>query len=147
MPVSVQKVEAFMAVVRELAAVLRAEVDHVRAMRLDGVRALQEPKTRLGDAYAEAHAELAADAAGLKALPPAVTAGLRIALAELKDVVRENARRLAAARSVNERLMRTLAAAAAGGTRPTVYARDGRTADPHRVARGFNLPVTCNRLA
>jgi len=147
MAVSVERVEAFMAVVRELAAVLRAEVDHVRAMRLDGVRALQEPKARLGAIYAEGHAELAADAPGLRSLPPAVTAGLRIALAELKDVVQENARRLAAARAVNERLMRTLAGAAAGSARPTVYARDGRTADPERAARGFNLPVACNRLA
>jgi hypothetical protein len=147
MAASVQKVEAFTAVVRELVAVLRAEIDHVRAMRLDGVRALQEPKARLSEAYAENHAELAGDVEGLKALPPTLTAGLRIALGELKDVVQENARRLAAARTVNERLMRTLAAAAAGGTRPTVYARDGRQADPQRTVRAFNLPMTCNRLA
>lgn len=144
---TVHKVEAFMATVRELAAVMRAEIDHVRAMKLDGIKGLQEPKHRLGEAYAAAHAALAGDAESLRTLPPALAAGLRAALAEFKDVAQENARRLAAARDVNERLMRTLAAAAAGNSRPAVYARDGRPPDAARDARGFNLPVTCNRLA
>lgn len=100
----------FLVVVADLGAVLRDEIIQVRAMRIGAIRALQEPKARLAEAYAEGCADLAAKPGGDAA--PGLKAELRRAHDELEALVAENARLLAGARDVNERLVRALADAA-----------------------------------
>ena len=106
-------VRAFLDVVADLTKVLRDEILCVKAMRIDEIRAIQEPKARLADAYAEACATLGARPDGLTGLSPNLRTALGRAGSELKGLVAENARLLGAARDVNERLIRMLADAAA----------------------------------
>ncbi|MEX2649236.1 MAG: hypothetical protein WD673_09510 [Alphaproteobacteria bacterium] len=127
-----------LAVVADLGAVLRDEIIQVRSMRIDAIRALQEPKARLAEAYAKGCADLAAKPGGLGNAAPGLKAELRRAHDELKALVAENARLLAGARDVNERLVRALADAAtrqaAGPAGRYGPKAPGRAAASHRKA-------------
>lgn len=108
-----REVREFLEVVGELGTILRDEIVSVRAMRIDAIRALQEPKARLAGAYDDACAKLAGRSEGLRGLTPKLRAELRHTHDELKELVTENARLLMGAREVNERLIRMLADAVA----------------------------------
>lgn len=107
-----REVRDFLGVMAELTTILRDEIVNVRAMRVDAIRALQEPKARLADAYTESCAALNGRPDGLSGLNPDLRVALRRAGRELKSLVAENARLLGSAREVNERLIRMLADAA-----------------------------------
>jgi hypothetical protein len=107
-----KELKDFLAVIVDLGGILRDEIGSVRAMRIEAIRALQEPKAKLAEAYAAGCLELAANPARIKDARTGLWAELRRAHDELKGLIAENARLLAGAREVNERLVRALAEAA-----------------------------------
>ncbi|MGH6720250.1 MAG: hypothetical protein ACREER_13130 [Alphaproteobacteria bacterium] len=140
-------VRAFLDVVKDLGAVLREEIANIRAMRIDSLRALQEPKGRLAGLYEDRCAKLAVHSGALQGVQPGLKAELGRALDEFKGLVADNARLLAGAREVNERLIRMIADAVARQVSGSAerYAPGGR---PGRIARRpVNVPLTLDRQA
>jgi hypothetical protein len=114
-----------LATLAELGRLLDEETGHVKAMRVVALRELQEPKARLSERLLEARARLVEDGSD-RALPPSLAHDLAAAQARFSAAARANARALAAARTVNERMLRMLAeVASTTGRAPTLYAPKG----------------------
>ena len=117
----VGRTAVLLTLMRELEEVMRAEDALLRDMRLERLKALQEQKAALADAY---DAELrrlrnAPDAVG--ALEPEVRRALDEAMRSFREAVRANARRLEAARKVVEGIVKALGESVTAAQRPARY--------------------------
>jgi hypothetical protein len=106
---------------RELEEVMRAEDALLREMRLERLRALQEEKAALADAYEAELRRLRDTPDVVGALDPDVRRALDEAMRSFRAAVQANARKLEAARKVVEGVVRALGESVAAAQRPARY--------------------------
>jgi hypothetical protein len=117
----VGRTAVLLTLMRELEEVMRAEDALLRDMRLERLKALQEEKAALADAY-EAELRRMRDAPDtVGALEPEVRRALDEAMRSFREAVRANARRLEAARKVVEGVVKALGESVAAAQRPARY--------------------------
>ncbi len=113
----------------QLATVMAREVELLGAMRASEVAELQEDKAALAAAYAGAFEEVRRNPALVREAHPQQRTALREATTVLKTATEANVRAVAAAKTVNERLLRALGEAVARARGPAEpYTAAGRTA-------------------
>ncbi len=109
-----ERVSALIALMRELKAVLERENALLRSMGIEELRALQEEKLALADAYEVEVRNLRRSPEFVGGLDPEVRELLAETTRELQSTMRTNVTALAAARLVVERIARHLAEVLAG---------------------------------
>ncbi|WP_372027129.1 hypothetical protein P7L70_14660 [Tistrella mobilis] len=120
-------------VVEELTRVLEEETAALAIKDMDRMRALQGDKQRLGRGYEQLYALLGRqDQAVVRATPDFERLG---AIApRFAEAVKENLRRIGAARSLNERILGAVRSAIVRAQAPTtVYGANGRTCTAGRA--------------
>ncbi|WP_372006147.1 hypothetical protein P7L74_12970 [Tistrella mobilis] len=120
-------------VVEELTRVLEEETAALSVKDMDRMRALQADKQRLGRGYEQLYALLGRqDQAAVRAAPDFGRLGA--AAPRFAEAVKENLRRIGAARSLNERILGAVRSAIVRAQAPaTVYGANGRACTAGRA--------------
>ena len=120
-------------VVEELTRILEEETAALAVKDMDRMRALQGDKQRLGRGYEQLYALLGRqDQAAVRATPDFERLGA--AAPRFAEAVKENLRRIGAARSLNERILGAVRNAIVRAQAPTtVYGANGRTCTAGRA--------------
>lgn len=100
-----QKVNTLIAISSRLVVVMTREIDVLRSMAVDELKALQPEKKSLTDRLEELVAELAEDMDAFGAVETAVREELGAVVDQVHDVAQRNERLLNAARLTNRRLI------------------------------------------
>ena len=129
-----------------LSRLLARESEHLRAMRLNNLAALQEEKAKLAAAYSGAFETVRANPSAVKSAETGMRKALRDATSGLRDKVADNMSALSAAKVVNERLVRALSDAVATTLMPiAAYTATGETAPISAAAGRVPLAID-NRI-
>ena len=120
------RAEQLLAMTRRLDALVSAEIDAIKARRLDGGSAGWDEKERLAHAWRLEVAHVKADPAALAGIGDGLKAQLREAAAALEDKLGAHALALGAMKTVTEGLVRSIASEIASArSAPAVYGRHG----------------------
>lgn len=122
---AVGQAAALMALMRELEGVMLTEMALLREMRLDRLRALQEEKTALADAYERELRRLRGAPDVVSALEPEARLALEDAMRSFQSTAKSNDRQLEAARKIVEGIVRALGESLASSRTAGSY-RPGR---------------------
>jgi len=128
-----------------LSDLITAEVASLRAMRPRDIAPLQEEKAHLAARYDESLRRLRHDPESVKAVDPGRRDQLRRAIERLRGLVGENLRAIDAARTVNEKVLRTIAEAVARQRRPAQgYTAAGTDAAVRSDGDSRAVPLSLN---
>ena len=120
------RAEQLLAMNRRLDALVSAEIDAIRAKRLDGGSADWDEKERLAHAWRLEVAHIKANPAALTGIGDVLKAQLREAAATLEEQLEIHARALGAMKTVTEGLVRSIASEIASArSAPAAYGRHG----------------------
>lgn len=137
-----EDVTALLAITRRLADVLTTETAALRAMRPQDIAPLQDEKAELTGQYERRLRALQAPETSFGAIDAGLRTELRERTAALGAIIRDNKRALTAARTVNERLLRTIAEEIARQRNPAhTYGRIGRRQRPTQSSRAQAGPL------
>lgn len=140
--VRAEDVTALLAITRRLADLLTAETTALRAMRPQDIAPMQDEKAELTGQYERRLRQLQAPEASFGAIDAGLFSELKERTAALTSIIVDNKRALTAARTVNERLLRTIAEEIARQRNPAqTYARLGRRQRPPRKASAQTGPL------
>ncbi len=129
-----------------LSRLLARESEHLRAMRLNNLAALQDEKAKLTAAYSGAFESVRANPSAVKSAETGMRKALKDATSVLKEKVADNMSALSAAKMLNERLIRALSEAVATTLMPiAAYTATGGTA-PTSSATGWVPLAIDNRI-
>ena len=129
-----------------LSRLLAHESEHLRAMRLNNLAAVQEEKAKLAAAYSSAFELVRANPLAVKSADTGMRKALKDATSGLKKKVADNMIALTAAKVLNERLIRALSEAVATTLMPlAAYTATGGTA-PMSSATGRVPLAIDNRI-
>ncbi len=140
------QIETLIELSDRLARLLVRESEHLRAMRVNNLAALQEEKANLAAAYSGAFESVRANPSAVKSAAARMRKSLKDATSGLKGKVADNMIALSAAKVLNERLIRALSEAVATTLMPiAAYTATGGTA-PTSSATGRVPLAIDNRI-
>ena len=120
------RAEQLLAITRRLSTLVSAEIDAIKAKRLDGGSADWDEKERLAHAWRLEVAHIKANPAALGGIGDVLKAQLREAAATLEEKLEVHARALGAMKTVTEGLVRSIASEIASArSAPVAYGRHG----------------------
>jgi hypothetical protein len=136
---STERADQLLAMTQRLASLVTAEIETVKARKLDGGSADWEEKERLVHAWRIEVSRVKAEPALLAGIGEDRKLALREAAKALEDGLEAHARALGAMKSVTEGLVRSIAAEIASSrSGPAAYGRSGAVnATPRREASGL----------
>lgn len=134
-----ERAEQLLAMTLRLAGLVDAEIEAVKARRLDASGANWDEKERLVHAWRLEVSRIKADPSQMTGLSQARRDALKAAARDLEDKLQAHERALSAARTVTEGLVRSIAAEIAESrSAPVGYGAKGAPATmPRREASGF----------
>ena len=136
---AIDRAEQLLAMTGRLDALVSAEIEAVKARRLDGGSADWDEKERLAHAWRLEVAHLKANPAALAGIGDGLKVQLREAAAGLEQKLASHARALGAMKTVTEGLVRSIASEIASArSAPAAYGRHGGVNPaPKREASGL----------
>lgn len=141
MPETAERADHLLAMTTRLVALVSAEIDAIKARRLDGASADWDEKERLAHAWRLEVAYIRANPSALAGLSDLQKAQLRDAARELEDTLAAHARTLGAMKMVTEGLVRSIAAEIASAkSAPAGYGRQG-TVNPAAKREASGIAV------
>jgi hypothetical protein len=136
-----ERAQELLAMTQRLAALVRAEIEALKARRLDGANADWDEKERLAHAWRLQVSHIKAHPDALQGLGPDVKAALRQAAEDLEQSLETHGRSLAAMKEVTEGLVRSIAfEIASQRSAPAAYGRGG-TVNPAARREASGLAV------
>ena len=121
-----ERADELLAMTRRLATLVAAEIEALKARRLDGANADWDEKERLAHAWRIEVAHIKANPQALAGVAEDRKAALRAAAQDLQDLLDTHARSLAAMKQVTEGLVRSIASEIASvRSAPAAYGRSG----------------------
>lgn len=134
--------EDLIQVTARLGAVLEKENALLRAMQPAKIRALQDDKVALANAYQALVRELSRDPKRFEDVAPTLRLELKTALTRFDSLAQQNGAALHAAQTVNRRVMVTLIDAVKKQQAPAPgYGRDGASMGPATKAPPLSLSL------
>jgi hypothetical protein len=128
-------------VASRLTALMERENSMLAVHDTSGIKAIQDEKLALTRAYTLRVREIRKDPGRLAAVTQAVRAEMKKVLVRFDEVAKRNETALAAARDVNERVLKAIVDAAnAQAPRVTGYSRTGGMAKPYGSAARIAAP-------
>jgi hypothetical protein len=141
MPDAAERADHLQAMTTRLTALVAAEMDAIKARRLDGASADWDEKERLAHAWRLEVAYIRANPSALAGLSDLRKAQLRDAARGLEDMLAAHARTLGAMKIVTEGLVRSIAAEIASAkSAPAGYGRQG-TVNPATKREASGIAV------
>lgn len=136
-----ERADQLLAMTQRLITLVTAEIEALKARRLDGASAGWEEKERLAHAWRLEVSYIKTNPDALAGVTEACKAGLRDAARELELKVEAHARALEAMKTVTEGLVRSIASEIASArSGPTGYGRSGAVSPaPQRDASGLTV--------
>jgi hypothetical protein len=138
-PDSSERADQLLAMTKRLSALVAAEIDALKARRLDGASADWEEKERLAHAWRIEVAHIKANPGALTGVSEARKSELREAAKALETSLATHAHSIAAMKIVTEGLVRSIAGEIASvRSAPAAYGRSGMVnSAPHSEASGL----------
>lgn len=128
-----------------LTDLMEHENEILRGMRPSAIRELQQDKADLANRYESALRAVQKDPAIVKDAAPALRDRLREITDRFHSVMADNERTLRAVRSVSERVMKTIVAAATEQKAAPAYSRTGVMRGVSAGSGGRTMAVTVNK--
>jgi hypothetical protein len=138
---SVAHAALLMTLMRELGGLMQAENALLREMRLDEIQALQTEKCALADSFERELRKLRVEPTRIGELAPELRLELEAAMRDFQAAAADNARRLGAARTVLEGVMRSLAESLAASRGASRYPRHGHVGGATVVSLALNREI------
>lgn len=135
-------VDNLISVTESLIELMATEIELLKAMRPEEVRALQEDKNRFAKVYEDCMATLKARPELLANSGDGIKRHLRDVTARFQDVLFENERALSAVKSVSERLLHVIVGAVSEKEHGAAYSANG--AMGAGSFRTGNVPLSVN---
>jgi hypothetical protein len=141
MSASVAHAAMLMTLMRELEGLMQAENALLREMRLSEIQSLQVEKCALADAYERELRKLRVEPTRIGELAPELRLELQMAMRDFQATAGDNARRLAAATTVLEGVVRSLGASLAASRGAGGYPRGGYGGGATVVSLALNREI------
>ena len=132
-------------VTTRLADLMARENEILRSMRPSDIHDLQKDKAELSQSYERMMLAVQKDPSVLSTATPSLREALRSVTARFTQVLHENERTLRAVRSVSERLMKTIVAAATEQRDGAAYSSAGLMNNGSQASGRRSVPVTLNK--
>jgi hypothetical protein len=137
--------DELLAVTTRLTDLMTRENAILRSMRPGDIRELQTDKVELTQSYERMMLAVQKDPAVLTTAAPSIREALRSATARFNAVLGDNERTLRAVKSVSERLMKTIVAAATEQTSAPAYSSAGLMNSGSTAPNRRTVAVTLNK--
>lgn len=138
--------DELLTVTTRLTDLMARENEILRSMKPSDIRDLQQDKAELTQSYERMMLAVQKDPSVLNKATPSLREALRSVTSRFSDVLSENERTLRAVRSVSERLMKTIVAAATEQRDAAAYSKAGvMNGGASTTGRRASLPITLNK--